>query len=70
MSPGRALVIVVGDNGMVENRVIDVPLGMSVSTLIEAGNYLTARLAGRSFADARGQHPATRSSSTAASSTR
>ena len=53
LSPGRALVIVVGDNGLVENRVIDVPLGMSVATLIEAGNYLTARLAGRSFAEAR-----------------
>jgi heat-inducible transcriptional repressor len=46
-------VIVVGDNGLVENRVIEVPLGMSVSTLVEAGNYLTARLAGRSFAEAR-----------------
>ncbi len=57
LSPGRALVVVVGDNGMVENRVIDVPLGMSVSTLVEAGNYLTARLAGRSFAEARSQHP-------------
>jgi heat-inducible transcriptional repressor len=53
LSPGRALVIVVSDNGIVENRVIDVPLGMSVATLVEAGNYLTARLAGRSFADAR-----------------
>ena len=53
LSPGRALVILVGDNGMVENRAIDVPLGMSVSTLIEAGNYLTARLAGRSFTEAR-----------------
>lgn len=53
LSPGRALVIVVSDNGLVENRVIDVPLGMSVSTLVEAGNYLTARLAGRSFAEAR-----------------
>lgn len=53
LSPGRALVIVVGDNGLVENRVIEVPLGMSVSTLVEAGNYLTARLAGRSFTEAR-----------------
>ncbi len=53
LSPGRALVIVVGDNGLVENRVIDVPLGMSVAALVEAGNYLTARLAGRSFAEAR-----------------
>jgi len=53
LSPGRALVILVADNGLVENRVIDVPMGMSVSTLTEAGNYLTARLAGRSFGDAR-----------------
>jgi heat-inducible transcriptional repressor len=53
LSPGRALVIVVGDNGLVENRVIDVPLGMPVSTLIEAGNYLTAKLGGRSFGEAR-----------------
>lgn len=52
LSPGRALVVVVADNGLVENRVIDVPLGMSASTLIEAGNYLTARLAGRSLDEA------------------
>ena len=40
------------DNGLVENRIIEVPLGMSASTLIEAGNYLTARLAGRSLSEA------------------
>ncbi|MEO1018891.1 MAG: heat-inducible transcriptional repressor HrcA [Pseudomonadota bacterium] len=50
---GRALVIVVTDNGMVENRVVEIPLDMPVSTLIEAGNYLTARLAGRNFSEAR-----------------
>lgn len=53
LSPGRVLVVVVTDNGLVENRVIEVPLGMSASTLIEAGNYLTARLAGRGFAEAK-----------------
>ena len=52
LSPGRALVVVVTDNGLVENRIIEVPLGMSASTLIEAGNYLTARLAGRSLSEA------------------
>jgi heat-inducible transcriptional repressor len=55
LSPGRALVVVVTDNGLVENRVIEVPLGMSASTLVEAGNYLTARLAGRGLAEARQQ---------------
>lgn len=50
---GRALVVVVTDNGMVENRVLEVPVGISASALIEAGNYLTARLAGRSLSEAR-----------------
>lgn len=53
LSPGKVLVVLVSDNGLVENRVIDVPLGMSVSALVEAGNYLTARVAGRSFSEAR-----------------
>lgn len=52
LSPGRALVVMVNDNGLVENRVVEVPIGMSASTLVEAGNYLTARLAGRSLAEA------------------
>jgi len=55
LGPGRALVVVVADNGMVENRFIDVPVGISASALIEAGNYLSARLAGRSLAEARRQ---------------
>lgn len=53
LSPGRALVVVVADNGMLENRVIEVPVGIAASSLIEAGNYLTARLTGRSFSEAR-----------------
>ncbi|HWL69911.1 MAG TPA: heat-inducible transcriptional repressor HrcA [Geminicoccus sp.] len=53
LGPGRALVVTVSDHGMVENRIIDVPLGMPQTSLIEAGNYMTARLAGRSFAEAR-----------------
>jgi heat-inducible transcriptional repressor len=53
LSPGRALVVVVTTNGMVENRVIEVPVGIGASTLLEAGNFLTARLNGRSLAEAR-----------------
>lgn len=53
LGPTRALVVLVSDNGLVENRVIEVPIGMPASTLVEAGNYLTARLTGRSFAEAR-----------------
>jgi heat-inducible transcriptional repressor len=53
LSPGRALVVVVANNGMVENRLIEVPVGIGPSSLVEAGNFLTARLTGRSFAEAR-----------------
>jgi heat-inducible transcriptional repressor len=52
LGPGRALVVMVADNGMVENRVIDLPLGVDISALTEASNYLTSRLAGRSLAEA------------------
>ena len=52
LSPGRALVVMVTDRGMVENRVIELPVGIGPSALLEAGNYLTARLAGRSLAEA------------------
>lgn len=49
LSPGRALVILVSENGMVENRVIDVPLGISASALVEAGNFLASRLVGKTL---------------------
>ena len=45
----RALVVLVTEDGMVENRIVDLPDGVEMSTLIEAGNYLNARLAGRSL---------------------
>lgn len=54
LGPGRALVITVTGSGTVENRLIEVPAALGATTLIEAGNYLTARLAGRSLAQARG----------------
>jgi heat-inducible transcriptional repressor len=53
LSPGRALVVVVGEDGSVENRVIAVPLGMPPSTLIQASNYLNSRLAGKTLDEAR-----------------
>ncbi len=53
LSPGRALVVMVADNGMVENRVIAVPVGIDASALTEAGNYLTARLGSRTLAEGR-----------------
>ena len=54
-APGKALVIMVSEDGQVENRVIDTPLGLPVSALIEAVNYLNARLRGRTLDDARAE---------------
>lgn len=52
LSPGRALAILVGEDGAVENRVLELPPGVTSGTLIEASNYLSARLGGRTLAQA------------------
>ena len=53
LTPGRALVVLVAENGVVENRVLKVPIGMTPATLAEATNYLNARLSGRTLDEAR-----------------
>jgi heat-inducible transcriptional repressor len=53
LGPSRALVVLVTEDGMVENRVIEVPLGLPPAALISAGNYLNARLIGRTVDEAR-----------------
>ncbi len=53
LGPGRALVVLVTEDGMVENRVIEVPLGVPPATLVSASNYLNARLVGRTIEEAR-----------------
>jgi heat-inducible transcriptional repressor len=52
LGPARALVVMVGEDGSIENRVVDLPGAVSGSTLEQAGNYLTARMAGRTLVDA------------------
>jgi heat-inducible transcriptional repressor len=53
VSPGKALVIMVTADGQVENRLIEIPLGLPASALTEATNFLNARLGGRSLDVAR-----------------
>ncbi|MSP94478.1 MAG: heat-inducible transcriptional repressor HrcA [Alphaproteobacteria bacterium] len=55
VSPGKALAVLVGVDGSVENRLIDTPLGLPPSALTEAANYLSAKLAGRTLDAARGE---------------
>lgn len=45
----KALVIIVTANGMVENRAIELPVGLTDSALQEATNYLNARLTGKTL---------------------
>jgi heat-inducible transcriptional repressor len=52
LSPGRALLVLVTESGLVENCVLSVPVGMTQAHLIEATNYLNARLAGRALSTA------------------
>ena len=53
IAPGRVLAVMVGESGMVENRLLDVPLNVTPSSLQQASNYLNSRLAGRSLGEAR-----------------
>ncbi|NHO53895.1 heat-inducible transcriptional repressor HrcA [Acetobacter estunensis] len=53
LGENRALVVLVGADGQVENRVIQTPPGMPPSALTEAANYLNARLSGRTLGELR-----------------
>lgn len=47
--PGQALVVIVTEDGAVENRVITTPTGLPPSALTEAGNFLNARVQGQTL---------------------
>ena len=52
LSSARALVVLVAEDGAIENRVITIDPAIGHSALEAAGNYLTSRLAGRTLEDA------------------
>ena len=51
--PGRVLVVLVSEDGSVENRLIETPLGLPAGALVEATNFLGARLRGRTLDEVR-----------------
>jgi heat-inducible transcriptional repressor len=55
LEPERALVILVAEDGQVENRVLTIPIGMPLSALTEAGNFVNARIRGRTLDEARAE---------------
>lgn len=52
LSPGRALAILVGVDGSVENRLVELPPGVEPIALEAAANYINARLSGLSLPQA------------------
>jgi heat-inducible transcriptional repressor len=53
LEPERALVVLVGEDSQVENRILNLPVGLPTSALTEASNFLNARLRGKTLAEAR-----------------
>jgi heat-inducible transcriptional repressor len=53
LEPERALVVLVGEDGQVENRVLPLPVGLPTSALSEATNFLNAHIRGRTLAEAK-----------------
>jgi heat-inducible transcriptional repressor len=60
LDPARALVVLVSEDGSVENRLLDLPPGLPASALTEAGNFLNARIRGKTLGDVRGEIEARR----------
>lgn len=55
LEPTKALTVMVSQNGDVENRVVDLPVGVTASQLHEASNFLNAHIRGRTLAEAKSE---------------
>lgn len=51
LDPARALVVLVAEDGSVENRLLDLPAGLPASALVEAANFLNARLRAKTLGE-------------------
>lgn len=49
---GQTMTVLVFEDGTVENRLMETPEGVTPSALVEAGNYLSTRLRGRTLKQA------------------
>lgn len=55
IAPGKVMAVLVSEDGQVENRILHGLEGVTPSALRESSNYLSARLAGRTIAEARAE---------------
>ncbi|MDR0640288.1 MAG: heat-inducible transcriptional repressor HrcA [Holosporales bacterium] len=53
LNPGRVIVVIVTENGCVENRLIEVPLNVSASILEQATRYINSKLTGMTLDEIR-----------------
>jgi heat-inducible transcriptional repressor len=49
LEPERAMVVLVGEDGQVENRILNVPIGLPTSALTEATNFINVRVRGHTL---------------------
>jgi heat-inducible transcriptional repressor len=69
LEPTKALAVLVGEHNQIENRIIDLPAGVTSSQLTEAANFINAHLAGQTLSELRTHFQAQRNSLQAALST-
>ena len=55
LEPEQALVVLVAEDGQVENRLLPLPPGVPTSVLTEASNFLNARIRGHTLAEVRAE---------------
>ncbi len=55
LEPGRALAVLVSEEGQVENRLLDLPFDVSAANLVEATNFLNARIRGKTLSEAKAE---------------
>jgi heat-inducible transcriptional repressor len=55
LEPFKALAILVGEHNQVENRIIDLPAGITSSQLTEAANFINAHLSGQTLDELRSE---------------
>jgi heat-inducible transcriptional repressor len=53
LAPDRVLAILVGQDGSVENRAMDLPAGLPPAALVQAANYINTRMAGLTLGQAK-----------------
>ncbi|PST27053.1 heat-inducible transcriptional repressor HrcA [Mesorhizobium plurifarium] len=55
LAPTKALAVLVGEHDQVENRIIELPAGITSAQLTEAANFVNAHLAGQTIPELRTQ---------------